>query len=116
MSGDARPKAADARPPAEDPRAAATPQTRSLCNGLDIRNVARTNDATRHCSYCPRMTDRTGKEHSMKRITTTLTIAAAMGVVPSVAAAHVVKPMPTKPAVVKSAVVKPAIVKPAIVK
>jgi hypothetical protein len=57
-----------------------------LCNGLDIRNVARTNDTACPASYAPAMTDRIGKEHTMKRIAAIGAVVAAFGIAPSLAA------------------------------
>jgi len=58
----------------------------SLCNDGDIRNVARTNDATTPASY-PRNMRITRRENTMKRIATIGAIITAFAVAPSVAAA-----------------------------
>jgi hypothetical protein len=57
-----------------------------LCNGLDIRSVARTNDTACPASYAPAMTDRIGKEHTMKRIAAIGAVVTAFAVAPSLAA------------------------------
>ena len=87
----------------------------------DTRNVACTNDTEARGSYSRFMTNRTGREHTMKRTAIILGIAAAMGVAPSVAAAgsvtgQVVKPQLVKAQIVKAQIVKPQLVKPQLVK
>jgi hypothetical protein len=57
-----------------------------VCNGGDIRNVARANDAAAASSYAPPMKDRIGREHTMKRIATIGAVVAAFAVAPSLAA------------------------------
>ena len=61
--------------------------TSRKCHERDTRNVACANDTERRGSYSRFMTNRTGREHIMKRTAIILGIAAAMGVAPSVAAA-----------------------------
>lgn len=58
----------------------------SLCNDGDIRNVARENDTGSGGSYCRDMTDRTRREHSMKRIAAITAVLAGLAI-PSVASA-----------------------------
>jgi hypothetical protein len=58
----------------------------ALCNGRDIRNVTRANDTAGRASYAPAMTDRIGKEHTMKRIATIGAVITAFAVAPSLAA------------------------------
>jgi hypothetical protein len=58
----------------------------ALCNRGDIRNVARANDTPAGPSYAPVMTDRIGKEHTMKRIATIGAVITAFAVAPSLAA------------------------------
>jgi hypothetical protein len=67
------------------------------------------------------MTDRTRKEHPMKRLAVTLAVVAgALGVVPTMASGanrvELVKPALAKQQVVRQQVVKSAIVRPAVVK
>jgi hypothetical protein len=57
-----------------------------LCNGGDIRNVVTANDTRAAASYAPAMTDRIGREHTMKRIATIGAVVTAFAVAPSLAA------------------------------
>ena len=57
-----------------------------MCNGGDIRNVACANDTACGASYAPGMTDRIGKEHTMKRIAIVGAVVTAFAVAPSLAA------------------------------
>ena len=56
-----------------------------MCNGGDIRNVARANDRRRAASYAAAMTDRIGKGQTMKRIATIGAVVTAFAVAPSLA-------------------------------
>jgi hypothetical protein len=58
----------------------------SICNGGDIRNVARANDTPGGRSYARDMTDRTRREHTMKHIATIGAVVTAFAVAPSLAA------------------------------
>ena len=62
------------------------PGSTQLCNGGDIRSVACANDAASTPSYAPAMTDRIGREHTMKRIATIGAVITAFAVAPSLAA------------------------------
>jgi hypothetical protein len=57
-----------------------------LCNGGDIRNVVRANDAREAPPYAAAMTHRTRREHTMKRIATIGAVITAFAAAPSVAA------------------------------
>ena len=59
----------------------------SLCHEGHVRNVAGTNDASADCSYARDMTNRTRREHTMKRLATIAAIVTAFAVAPSIAAA-----------------------------
>jgi hypothetical protein len=60
---------------------------RILCNERDIRNVVRINDTGAARSYALPMTDRIGKEHTMKRIATLGVVVTAFAVAPASALA-----------------------------
>jgi hypothetical protein len=57
-----------------------------VCDERDTRNVACANDTALAGSYARGMTDRTGRDHTVKRIVIVLGVVAAFGALPSVAA------------------------------
>ena len=62
-------------------------QRLALCNDGDIRNVARVSDAALRGFYSRDMTDRTRREHTMKRIATIGAVITAFAIAPSIASA-----------------------------